>query len=279
MHDQLLEHDSLERARQVAPGQQPIICPPSKEFKPIWEWLDVSLQFEGRQVLSDINVWVAEGELTCLCGANGAGKTQLVRLGLGLTEPTVGQVRLLGGRPIHSRTKVGYVPQLKAFNRSVPATVEDVLIAGLRGRWPLFVRRGERDEAAQALQRVGGLTLLDRDIGQLSGGELQRVFVARALLQKPSLLVLDEPLAAIDTSGRMRLMDLMEELRRQQALSLLLITHSEAVVRRLGDRAIFLEKGRLVGWGTVEEMLSIEELREVAFFGHDHETAIHADEG
>ena len=202
-----------------------------------------------------------------------------MRLGLGLINPTIGQVRLLGGAPINTRSSVGYVPQLKAFNRNVPATVEDVLIAAIRGSWPLFSRRVERDEAAHVLQRVGGLTLLDRDIGQLSGGELQRVFVARALLQKPKLLVMDEPLAAIDTNGRAKLMDLMDELRTDAKLSVLLITHSEAVVRRLGDRAIFLEKGRLVGWGTVDQMLSIESLREVAFFGHDHETAIHADEG
>jgi ABC-type Mn2+/Zn2+ transport system ATPase subunit len=219
------------------------------------------------------------GELTCLCGANGAGKTQLIRIGLGLVAPSVGQVKLLGGSPVDNRRRVGYVPQLKAFNRNVPATVEDVLISSLRGAWRLFPRRGERDRAAHVLQRVGGLTLLDKDVTVLSGGELQRVFMARALLQDPEVLILDEPLAAIDTAGRGKLMDLMEELRNSGAVSILLITHSEAVVRRLGDRAIFLEKGRLVGWGQVDEMLSIEDLRESAFFGHDHESAIHGEEG
>ena len=278
MHDHQTGHDHHSHDPKGV-REQVVIIPPNSAIQPILEWQDVSLQFEGRQVLNEINVWVGAGELTCLCGSNGAGKTQLVRLGLGLISPTVGQVRLLGDAPIHTRSHVGYVPQLKAFNRNVPATVEDVLIAAIRGAWPLFSRRGERDEAAQVLQRVGGLTLLDRDIGQLSGGELQRVFMARALLQNPKLLVLDEPLAAIDTNGRARLMDLMDELRAGGKLTLLLITHSEAVVRRLGDRAIFLEKGRLVGWGTVDQMLSIEGLREVAFFGHDHETAIHSDEG
>ena len=278
MHDHFLEQKDSGQGQMAAQGSASLF-PPDMNLQPILEWRGVSLQFEGRQVLNDINVWVGAGELTCLCGANGAGKTQLVRLGLGLINPTIGQVRLLGGAPINTRSSVGYVPQLKAFNRNVPATVEDVLIAAIRGSWPLFSRRVERDEAAHVLQRVGGLTLLDRDIGQLSGGELQRVFVARALLQKPKLLVMDEPLAAIDTNGRAKLMDLMDELRTDAKLSVLLITHSEAVVRRLGDRAIFLEKGRLVGWGTVDQMLSIESLREVAFFGHDHETAIHADEG
>jgi ABC-type Mn2+/Zn2+ transport system ATPase subunit len=253
--------------------------PPSDGKPRVLEWSHVSLQFEGRQVLNDIDVWMCGGELTCLCGANGAGKTQLIRIGLGLVAPSVGQVKLLGGSPVDTRRRVGYVPQLKAFNRNVPATVEDVLISSLRGAWPLFPRRGERDRAAHVLQRVGGLTLLDKDVTVLSGGELQRVFMARALLQDPEILILDEPLAAIDTAGRGKLMDLMEELRNSGAVSILLITHSEAVVRRLGDRAIFLERGRLVGWGQVDEMLSIEDLRESAFFGHDHESAIHGEEG
>jgi molybdate transport system ATP-binding protein len=129
------------------------------------------------------------------------------------------------------------------------------------------------------LQRVGGLTLLDKDISVLSGGELQRVFMARALLQNPQLLILDEPLAAIDTKGRGQLMDLMEQLRQERKISLLLITHSEPVVSRLADRVIFLEKGHLVGWGETSRMLAIDELRDVAFFGHDHESVIHGEEG
>jgi len=278
MHDHFNRPYEGETPLQKTDGK-PIIHPPLGAADKVLEWSNVSLQFEGRQVLHDISVWVNAGELTCLCGANGAGKTQLVRVGLGFTGPSIGRVTLLGARPAETRHRVGYVPQLKAFNRNVPATVEDVLISGMRGAWPLFSRRGERDSAAAVLQRVGGLTLIDKDISVLSGGELQRVFMARALLQNPELLILDEPLAAIDTVGRGRLMDLMDELRSSGKVSLLLITHSEAVVRRLGDRAIFLEKGRLVGWGTIDEMLSIETLREVAFFGHDHESAIHGEEG
>ena len=103
--------------------------------------------------------------------------------------------------------------------------------------------------------------------------------MARALLQNPQLLILDEPLAAIDTKGRGQLMDLMEQLRQERKISLLLITHSEPVVSRLADRVIFLEKGHLVGWGETSRMLAIDELRDVAFFGHDHESVIHGEEG
>ena len=255
-----------------------LIAPSPSSRTRVMEWQNVSLEFEGRQVLHSISAWVESGELTCLCGSNGAGKTQLIRLGLGFMRPTVGKVILLGGEPCKTRNRAGYVPQLKTFNRNFPATVEDVLVSGIRGAWPLFSRGGERDRAADVLQRVGGLTLLDKDISVLSGGELQRVFMARALLSDPEILILDEPLAAIDTKGRAQLMDLMDELRCARKMALLLITHSEPVVRRLADRIVFLEKGRLVGWGETAVMMGMDELRDVAFFGHDHESVIHGEE-
>lgn len=278
MHDHPHSH-SRSSAEAHSDASIRVIEPPESGRERVIEWQNVSLDFEGRQVLHDISTWIEAGELTCICGANGAGKTQLVRVGLGFMRPAVGKVLLLGGDPARQRHLVGYVPQLKAFNRNFPATVEDVLVASIRGRWPLFTRQRERERAAESLQRVGGLTLLDKDIAVLSGGELQRVFMARALLQNPRILILDEPLAAIDTKGRGQLMDLMEEIRQAQKVSLVLITHSEPVVRRLADRVIFLEKGRLVGWGETNRMLAIDELRDVAFFGHDHESVIHGEEG
>jgi zinc transport system ATP-binding protein len=214
-----------------------------------------------------------------LCGSNGAGKTQLIRLALGFNTPAVGKVSLVGKHPSRSRHLVGYVPQLKAFNRNFPATVEDVLVASVRGSWPLFCSKRERDRAAEMLDKVGGLSLLDKEIAVLSGGELQRVFMAKALIKDPRLLILDEPLAAIDTKGRARLMDLMDELRATKSLSILLITHSEPVVRRLADRVIFIERGEIVGWGDASEMLAVDSMRDVAFFGHDHESVIHGEEG
>jgi zinc transport system ATP-binding protein len=272
----VVPHDHHEKMSMTA---RPIIEPPAEDRERLIEWAQVSLEFGGRMVINDITAWIEAGQLTCLCGANGAGKTQLIRLGLGFNRPTVGTVKLLGGEPAKQRRFVGYVPQMKAFNRNFPATVEDVLVAAIRGTWPLFSRKGERDQVAASLQRVGGLALLDKDVAVLSGGELQRVFMARALMQKPRLLIMDEPLAAIDTKGRAQLMDLMEELKYAGDMTLLLITHSEPVVRRLADQIIFLEKGHLVGWGATQRMLAIEELRDVAFFGHDHESVIHGEEG
>lgn len=243
------------------------------------EWDHVSMDFAGRQVLSDVSTWVHATELTCLCGANGAGKTQLLRMGLGFLAPRSGQVRLLGAPPLKTRRRVGYVPQLKSFNRGFPATVEDVLVASMRGSWPLWSRRSERDDAAHALQTVDALPLLDKDLSVLSGGELQRVFVARALLGQPEVLVLDEPMAAVDSSGRATMLELLRRLKMTKQVAIVLITHSDAIVSELADRVIFLEKGRLVAWGSPDQVLDIDELKNVAFFGHDHEAAIDDGEG
>lgn len=268
------QHGKLQRAAQPSW----IRVPDSTSHK-VMEWQQVSLDYAGKQVLSDVNAWVHASELTCICGANGAGKTQLVRMGLGFVQPRVGEVKLLGTSPEKARKRVGYVPQFKSFNRGFPATVEDVLVAAKRGIWPLWSKSSERDHAAAALQRVGGLPLLDKDIAVLSGGELQRVFMARALITGPDLLVLDEPLAAVDTHGRASMIDLLRHLHQEDKLSIILITHSDTVVSALASRVMFLEKGRVIGWGNPEELMNIDELREVAFFGHDHELVIDGGEG
>lgn len=243
------------------------------------EWQNVTLDYEGKQVLSGVNAWIHAGELTCICGANGAGKTQLVRMGLGFVLPRTGHVKLFQTKPEKSRHRVGYVPQFKSFNRGFPATVEDVLVAAKRGAWPLWSKSSEREHAAEALRRVGGLDLLDKDVAVLSGGELQRVFLARALITSPELLVLDEPLAAVDTQGRGAMVDLLRSLHHDGKLSIILITHSESVVANLAERVMFLERGRVIGWGKPDELMKIEALHEVAFFGHDHEAVIDGGEG
>jgi zinc transport system ATP-binding protein len=261
--------------RETSPTNTWIFAPEPDDRR-VLEWSHVSLQISDRPVLSDVSCWIRDEELTCLCGANGAGKTQLIRIGLGLIQPTLGKSLLFSRDPIHARRNVGYVPQLKLFNRNFPARAVDLIVASKIGRWPLWTRREDRDEAASALRQVGGLHLLDKDIGGLSGGEMQRVFFARALVTQPKLLILDEPFAAVDTKGRAELLDELHRLKSTSKVAIVLITHSQAIVEELADRVIFLEKGRLVGWGAKAQVMACEELREVAFFGHDHEHAIEA---
>ncbi|MCX6118086.1 MAG: metal ABC transporter ATP-binding protein [Proteobacteria bacterium] len=259
--------------------KSPWIFKPESTAKRSMEWDNVSFQYGGRQVVDGITSWLCQGELTCICGSNGAGKTQLLRLGLGLIKPTCGVVKYDGSMVSPLKRNIAYVPQQKNINRNFPATVIEVLIAAYRGAWPLSIRKVERDLAATMLQRLGSLNLLDKDVGVLSGGELQRVFIARALITDPQILILDEPMAAVDSKGRQMIQELMMQLKSDQKMTIALITHSDTIVEMIADRVMFLEKGKLVGWGLPSQVMNVQELREVAFFGHDHEGVIDGGEG
>ncbi len=152
---------------------------------------------EGREILTDVDLRVADGDFLAILGPNGGGKTTLLRLMLGLIRPSRGEVRLLGGPPARARGRVGYVPQSGA-RAHLPATVCDVVLMGLRGR----IGRSERQRAEAALARVEMAGLAGRMFGSLSGGQQQRALIARALVHEPELLLLDEPTANIDPQGR-----------------------------------------------------------------------------
>ncbi|MCZ7679630.1 MAG: metal ABC transporter permease [Sandaracinaceae bacterium] len=153
-------------------------------------------------MLHDITFWIPKGEFVCLVGPNGAGKSTFLKTVLGLVEPTRGSVEILGKPIAEAHRAVGYVPQRKGFDRSFPARAVDLIVAAIRGKWPLRVTAAERERARAVLRRVGGEGLIDKDLAGLSGGETQRVFLARALVNDPVLLILDEPTAGVDARGR-----------------------------------------------------------------------------
>lgn len=151
-------------------------------------------------VLTDVDLIVDRGERLAVVGPNGGGKTTLLRLILGLLEPQQGTIEVLGRRPIEARPSVGYVPQTSKVDLSVPATALDVVLMGcLRSRsWgPTFPKRF-RIKALESLGQVGLATPADRRLHELSGGQCQRVLIARALVGEPDLLLLDEPTSAVD---------------------------------------------------------------------------------
>jgi zinc transport system ATP-binding protein len=144
-----------------------------------------------------------------------------------------------------------------------------MIIANRRGSWPLRVRAADREAARLALARVGGERLLEAPLRGLSGGEMQRVFLARAVVNEPELLLLDEPTAGVDARGRAEFLDLLAGIAARDDLAAVLVTHNEAAVRRLADRVVYLDR-RVLAWGPPEDVLAREWERE-AFHGHDHE--------
>ena len=183
------------------------------------ELSDVDMAYAGRPAVSSIDLNVAEDTFTGVVGPSGSGKTTLLRLLLGTLRPTAGTIRRAPD------LAVGYVPQLETIDWNFPVTVREcVLMARRQTRpWP-WPTRSERAEVSDVLDRLGIGAVADRRIRQLSGGQQQRMFLARALLRRPSLLLLDEPTSGLDLATRHEILHLLDELNRQ-GMAVLLTTH------------------------------------------------------
>ena len=184
----------------------------------------VTLAYRDRKVISDVSLDIHPGEIVTLIGPNGAGKTTLVRLVLGLQKPDS------GSRSVKSGLRIGYMPQKLHVDNTMPLTVKRFL--SLTGQ--------AAGEIAQALERTGVLRVLNSPVQSLSGGELQRVLLARALLHKPQLLVLDEPVQGVDVNGQKELYHLISELRKERGCSILMVSHDLHLVMASTDRVVCL---------------------------------------
>jgi zinc transport system ATP-binding protein len=203
---------------------------------------DVWLSFRGTPVLEAIDLTLAQGEFLGIIGPNGAGKSVLLRLLLGLLEPDQGRVEVLGLPPLLARAQVGYVPQSLHFDRDFPMRVMDVVLMGRLGRDRVFRRYGERDrEAARAaLERVGVGHLADRQVGRLSGGQLQRVLIARALTVDARLLFLDEPTSSLDTRVGVEFYELIRDIAGDRTV--ILVSHDLGVMNRYATSVACLNR-------------------------------------
>jgi zinc transport system ATP-binding protein len=199
---------------------------------------DVTVRLGGRNVLEGASLQLPAGEYLAMIGPNGGGKTTLIRLIVGLLEAECGSVEVLGVPAGTAHARVGYVPQHARFDRDFPIRVLDVTTSARLGGRPLWSRITGRDrEIAQAcLARLHVDHLAGRPIGALSGGELQRVLIARALAIEPEILILDEPTASLDIESATNFQDLLAELARQYTV--VLATHDiTALSRHVGSVA------------------------------------------
>jgi zinc transport system ATP-binding protein len=223
------------------------------------------VHFGDTVILENVNLHLHCGELTALIGPNGAGKTTLLRALLG-EVPHSGGMRFLAASGAHRPPRFGYVPQTLEFDTGAPLSVAD-LFAGALARWPAWLGHTAalRTRASAALARVQAAHLLLRRVGDLSGGELQRVLLALALEPLPDLLLLDEPVTGVDATGREQFYALICALRRDFDLSILLVAHDLDLVARHADRFVLLDR-RLLAAGTPAEVLAHPDC--VLRFGH-----------
>src|SRR5690554_2515446 len=227
----------------------------------------ISLQYGDAPILEDVSFDLAPGEFLAIVGPNGAGKSTLVKVVLGLKTPHKGHALIFGQSAGVQPKRLGYVPQLKTFDRTFPATAEELVITGLRQSWPARVRLEESEVAMEALERVGAGALARRPLARLSGGELQRAYLARALVRRPELVLLDEPATGVDFLAEHDLYDLLESYQADTGATVVMVTHDLSAARYHASQVLVLNC-RVHGYGA-PEVVMCEECLEQAF-GHRH---------
>jgi len=238
---------------------------------PIVALENVRIQLGGRTILENINLEVHEGEFIAILGPNGAGKSTLLKLLLGLIKPAAGVVRVLGGRvwgtlkpARRGNDAIGYTPQHRVLEADLALRARDVVGFGLDGhRWGTgFPGAKRRAIIDKVLQEVDASDFADAPVGQLSGGEQQRLLIAQALLTNPRLMLLDEPLANLDISHEQEIIALVAQICRTRNVAVMLVSHDINPLLPVVDRVIYMANGHCA-IGTVDEVITSASLTQL----------------
>jgi zinc/manganese transport system ATP-binding protein len=223
---------------------------------PLIDVREVTVQLGNRTVLEEVSAQIWRNEFVGVLGPNGAGKSTLLRVLLGLLRPAKGEVFLQGEPLRRGNPRIGYCPQHRAFDRDLPMTAREFAGLGLDGhRWGLGLpSKSRRVQIEAMLEAVGARAFADAPLGQLSGGEQQRLAIAQALLGEPSLLLLDEPLASLDVRSQREIVELVDRVRRERQLAVLFVTHGVNPLLGVMDRVWYLAGGH-AAIGPVSEVI------------------------
>ena len=240
--------------------------------KPVIEVKDLSVKFGEHLALDGLNLSIPRGAFVAIVGPNGAGKSTFLRALLGLIQPTKGKIRIFNDSPNNLKPEmIGYVPQVKTMDRSFPALSIELVLTGINSRWPWKRDSNKTDRALKALERVGADHLAQRPLAKLSGGELQRVCLARSIVREPQIVMLDEPATGIDVLGERDLYRLLEAYQKDAAAIILMITHDWHAATHHADHVLLMNQ-KQISFGNPSEALNEDYLR-LAFghIGHEHE--------
>ena len=223
---------------------------------------DLAVRIGSEQILTNVNMHVHCSEIVAVIGPNGAGKSTLLKAILGQQEYT-GIISFAVPGQRTRRPKIGYVPQSPVFHPGDPITVAD-LFACCMSKRPAFlgVSKAMREKILGCLDRVHGEELIDKRVGTLSGGELQRVLLALALEPLPNILILDEPLSGVDTEGITVLMDMLDEIRQIYDLSILMTTHDFSTLNKYADQVVLVDH-TVVSQGAPADVMDSEGFRRI----------------
>ncbi len=231
---------------------------------PVIDLEHVRIQFGRRIILEDMSLSVNQGEFVVVLGPNGAGKSTLLKLLLGLLKPSAGVVRVLGHPPRRGNNAIGYTPQHRTLEADLALRARDVVGFGLDGnRWGTGFPSSRRDAIIdKALLEVDAFDLANAPVGQLSGGEQQRLLIAQALLTDPRLLLLDEPLANLDINHEQEIVELVSRVCRARDVAVMLVTHDINPLLPVVDRVLYMANGH-VAIGSPDEVITSAKLTEL----------------
>lgn len=206
----------------------------------------VSFSYPGTPVLHQVSFQVRQGEFIGMIGPNGGGKTTLLKLILGFLKPTDGKIRIFGekaGGHWGALNRLAYVPQSVRFDREFPISVEEVVLSGLISQLPWFgrFRAADRQAAQEAIDYMGLSSVSHNAFGTLSGGQAQRALIARALISKPQLLLLDEPTASVDVQAESDIYSILNQLKGK--MTILMVTHDLRAAIEQVDRVLCVQSG------------------------------------
>lgn len=201
----------------------------------------VSYVYSEKPVLSDVSITINQGEYIGVIGPNGGGKTTLLKLIMGLLKPKSGSISLFGQPPEEALDMISYVPQNLSFDKKFPISVSELVLSGLLSKLPWYgsYSKSQREEAQKAIEMMGLAGLESRALGTLSGGQMQRALISRALVSKPKLLLLDEPTANIDTQAEAEIYNLLQKLSGE--MTILMVTHDLKTSIEQVDRVLCVQ--------------------------------------
>lgn len=215
--------------------------PKTMPMNPVVSFEKIFFAYQETYVLQDISFTIQEGEFIGIIGPNGGGKTTLLKLIMGFLKPTAGKIEIFGQPPCFSLNNLSYVPQAMHYDRQFPISVIELVLAGKLSKLPWYgiYSPADRRAAIEALERVGMVDYKNRAFGSLSGGQAQRVLIARALVSEPKLLLLDEPTASVDAQAEADIYGILKSLKGK--MTILMVTHNLKMVIDQVERVLCVQ--------------------------------------
>jgi len=239
----------------------------------LWELSDINVSRSGKTILDIKHLQIQSGQFINIIGTNGAGKTTLLKILCGLLNPSKGTVifnqtlinTLNPWQKSNIRKRIGYIPQATEYNSELPFTAREIVAMGRTSVKPLMSRLNQSDyeQVDLWLERLGLNDQRNQTFRSLSGGEKQKVLIARAIVQRPLLLMLDEPTSNLDFSWKLKIISMVREIHRELHLTVLMVSHEVMSIPVNAERTILLNKGHILADGNSEQVLTSEIIQQV----------------